>query len=152
MEMGTRKSSARNLTTLGLTAVGGIHLAWAAGSSWPTSDRGKLADLVVGVRPFPSTAMTLGVVSLIGAGITFVEMESRAVPPPGGRSATSAQRVRRLAATGVPAVLAVRGVGGLIVSTLNVRSVTPEFRTWDLILYSPFCIALAVGAAMAIKC
>lgn len=46
---------------------------------------------------------------------------------------------------GAGAVLALRGVGGLV-STLVLHQGTPEFRRWNLALYSP--LTLALGTAL----
>lgn len=143
--MTIRRRTARRISTLGLATAGMIHLAWATGSTWPRSDADRLADLVVGVRPFPSPPMTATVVGLITVAIAAVETESRS-----SRSDDPAARARRLVARGVPGVLALRGIGGLVGSSLELGTATDEFRHWDLRIYSPLCLVLAAAAVGAI--
>lgn len=39
---------ARTIGTLGLAAIGGVHAAWAKGSSWPAKNHKRLAKAAVG--------------------------------------------------------------------------------------------------------
>lgn len=93
--------------------------------------------------------MTLGVVAAIGVGMYLVGRESRrreSARP----NESLVQTAATIAAVGVPTVLALRGVGGLVASAFELGTATPIFRRWDLLLYSPLCIVLAVAAAVAI--
>ncbi len=160
----TWRSLAADVATVGLGAAALVHLGWAAGMSWPGENRDALADLVVGVRPFPSTPATLGVVGLIGLGIGLVRRESKEFErrsllrhdskvdaPPLSQSEPLGPRLLRWSAWAVPAVLAARGLGGLVVSALEVGSATDVFRHWDLRLYSPLCLVLAAAAFVAMS-
>ncbi|MEZ5377935.1 MAG: DUF3995 domain-containing protein [Acidimicrobiales bacterium] len=142
---------ASNAALTGLAAAGAIHALWATGSSWPAASRNELADLVVGVRPFPSAPMTLGVVGLIAVGAGLVGLEARRLDHEHTAPSTPLGRLRRIAAIGVPAVLALRGVGGLVVSSFGLGEATEEFRHWDLRLYSPLCVVLAGLAWLAVR-
>jgi len=134
---------------IGLGAAGAVHLLWATGSSWPAKSRDELADLVVGVRPFPSNPMTMGVVAAIGVATGLVVAESRRHPEEVGADPSPAERAVRVATVAVPAVLAARGVGGLVASALELGDATAVFRHWDRRLYSPLCLALAALSAAA---
>ncbi len=144
-----RRWSLRGSVT-GLSVAGAVHAAWAAGSTWPAASFDELADLVVGVRPFPSVPMTLGVVALIGVGAGLLVNESRRVHAEQWAPVTTLGQVLRFGGWGVPAVLAVRGIGGLAVSALGIGQATAVFRYWDLRFYSPLCVVLALLGALAV--
>lgn len=115
-----------------LVLISLMHAGWALGYYWPTGDPDHLADLVVGQRPFPGPAacwMVAAATSLAAAIVT-------------GRARS---RWTRGLTYAIAAVFLLRGAGGLIVSTFNLRPVTAVFRSWDLWLYSPLCVALGVG-------
>lgn len=118
---------------------------WAGGSSWPAADREQLADLVVGRRPFPGTGATSAVTVLLGAATAVTAVRSGLLPFPGGRSA----RPVSVSAKAVVATLVTRGAVGLVVTGLGLGQATPEFRRWDLRLYSPGCLALGLAVALA---
>jgi hypothetical protein len=44
------------IASAGLARLAGLHVVWAAGSSWPLSDRATLSDAVIGQGEFPSPA------------------------------------------------------------------------------------------------
>ncbi|OZB82546.1 hypothetical protein, partial [Microbacterium sp. 13-71-7] len=46
--IGAAGIAGRAVGTVGLAAVGVLHLIWAAGSPWPARDEAALADAVVG--------------------------------------------------------------------------------------------------------
>ncbi len=160
----TWRSLAADAATAGLGAAALVHAGWATGMSWPGENRDALADLVVGVRPFPSAPLTLGVVGLIGLGIGLVRHESKEVEGRGLRQLDSnvetppmtlpeplVSRLLRWSAWAVPAVLAARGVGGLVVSALEIGPAADVFRHWDLRFYSPLCLVLAAAAFVAVR-
>ncbi|MGB7448425.1 MAG: DUF3995 domain-containing protein [Ornithinimicrobium sp.] len=137
MRTETAGRGAALVATTGLSAAAGLHAAWATGSSWPAADQDELADLVVGRRPFPSSALTWGVVGLLttAAGITAAASTSAAQ-----------RRWVRLGTRGVGTVLLARGVGGLAVSGTNAVESTAVYRHYDLRIYSPLCLALGTAA------
>ncbi|MEZ5227567.1 MAG: DUF3995 domain-containing protein [Acidimicrobiales bacterium] len=98
-----------------------------------------------------SAPMTLGVVGLIAVGAGLVGLEARRLDHEHTAPSTPLGRLRRIAAIGVPAVLALRGVGGLVVSSFGLGEATEEFRHWDLRLYSPLCVVLAGLAWLAVR-
>lgn len=130
------------VATAGLGATAMLHAAWATGSSWPAANQDELADLVVGRRPFPSAALTWGVVGLLttAAGITAAA------------STTASQRRRvRLGARGVGTVLLARGVGGLVMSGTEVVESTAVYRHNDIRIYSPLCLVLGTAAMRSVR-
>ena len=147
----------RGLLTGGaLVAAAGLHVAWAAGSTWPAGDRDALADLVVGSRPMPGPLPCAAVAAaLLTAGHLVATSAGTVRPRP--------RRVPRgwwpLGAAAVAAVLGARGAGGLAAAVPGLAErarargwgVTEQFRRRDRVLYSPLCLALAVGAADAAR-
>lgn len=123
----------------GLGAVTALHGMWARGSTWPAPDRDALADLVVGRRPFPGTGLCWAVTGLLAGATTVTAAHAELLPLCGG----GASRPVRQAAGVVVGVLAIRGATGLVASGLGLGTATPQYRRWDLALYSPLCLGLA---------
>ncbi|MFE9255802.1 DUF3995 domain-containing protein [Streptomyces sp. NPDC006879] len=126
--------AAAGTAAAGLAAAGALHVAWTR-TPWPLSSPAEFASVVVGVEEsrLPSTTATLTVAGLLGTGAALV-------------AATGARPQGRLIRSGVwtvAGVLAARGLGGLAASSLELGRSTPEFRRWDLRLYSPLCLTLA---------
>ncbi|WP_083908498.1 DUF3995 domain-containing protein [Ilumatobacter coccineus] len=139
------ESVAVGFTVAGLGAAGALHALWASGSTWPRDSSDELADLVVGTRPFPSPPATWAVTGLVAGGAWLVLAADGRVPAP------ISVRLTRLGAAGVAGALALRGAGGLVAGATRLIDVTDEFRRWDLRVYSPLCLALAAGAAVAAR-
>ena len=131
--------TARNLGVGGLMAVAAVHANWARGSSWPLSDRRRLARAVYGSEQMPSATACLAVSTLLTVGAGFVAGYPRRAP-----------RLGRVGAAGVVAVLALRGVvgavgfmPGLMSGLMPEQRVCEVFARWDRRLYSPLCLLLA---------
>ncbi|MDY7103098.1 MAG: DUF3995 domain-containing protein [Actinomycetota bacterium] len=131
----------------GLGTAAAIHAAWAVGSTWPRADADALADLVVGRRPFPSAAATWAVAALLAGATGVVGVAATSGRHARNRATTTA----RHASAVVAAVLALRGAGGLAVAGRAARLTTDEFARMDLRVYSPLCLGLAAGAAVAAR-
>lgn len=129
---------------IGLGGASVVHGMWARGSSWPAADRDQLADLVVGTRPFPGRGPTWVVTALLGTAAAVTAARADLVPFPGGSSA----RPVRVGSKLIAAALLARGTGGLVVSSFGLGDSTPQFRRWDLALYSPLCLGLALSVAL----
>jgi hypothetical protein len=130
------------IASAGLAGLAGLHVAWAAGSSWPSSDRATLSDAVIGHHKFPSPAAALAVAGALAAGSAFVA----------GWPAR-AEWLQRVGAVGVVAVLSVRGGLGLagLTHSISPGSSSARFRGLDRRLYSPLCLTLAALAAPAAR-
>jgi hypothetical protein len=122
-----------------LAAIGAAHVAWAAGSSWPFADRGRLARAIDGVEAdrFPSAATSLAVGGLLFTAAGLLAAHE------GGRGG----RVARLGSAGVAATLLGRGIVGFVRPGLLPAGDAPPFARLNATVYSPLCLALGVAAA-----
>ncbi|ACQ78447.1 conserved hypothetical protein [Beutenbergia cavernae DSM 12333] len=120
-----------------LAAIGGTHLAWGAGSSWPARTRADLADAVVGSPQVPGPIPC----AVVGSGLIALAALSL--------QRTGLGQAARVAGT---AGLLGRGIVGGVTSARMLRLPSPSerFRRLDARLYRPLCVAaglaLAVGA------
>lgn len=129
-------------TSVALTALAGLHLAWGAGASFPARDRKELADLIVGTHSVPPPRQCYAVVGLLGAASTLVIDVG-----PWPRS------VRRAGVATVAAVLGLRGMTGLLgrTSALVPWEPSSDFVVRDRRFYGPLCPALAAGAVSSLR-
>ncbi|MBW5486859.1 DUF3995 domain-containing protein [Streptomyces bambusae] len=134
----TRVRAAAGAAATGLAAAGALHVVWTR-SPWPLDTPADLARVAVGVEEteLPSAPLTLAVAGLLGTAGALVTAAAR---PESRWGRAKLVRAGVWTATGV---LAARGAGGLAVSGLQLGKSTPEFRHWDLRLYSPICLTLA---------
>ena len=125
-----------------LVSIGGVHLAWAAGASWPAADRAQLADRMAGRPPegMPGSFACVAVAVLCGTAGALVAGGARGSSP-----------ARRIGVATVVSVLCVRGVLGLAGRTdlVSPGSDSPRFRTLDRRVYSPLCLTIAAMALPA---
>jgi hypothetical protein len=84
-----------------LAAIGGLHVAWGFGSSFPFRDRAALADTVVGNDVVPRRGASLAVAALLAVAAGLV---ADVLPVP--------SRVRRVGVAGVATMLATRAAFG----------------------------------------
>ena len=131
------RRASSSLTSVTLAAIGGLHIAWGRGSSFPFAGQSELSDAVVGSRVVPSAAACYAVAAAL---VTASALVADAPIAP--------RRVRRLGRQAVGGVLAVRGIVGLTGRTdmLSPGSTSPRFRRLDRRYYSPLCLALALGS------
>jgi hypothetical protein len=122
-----------------LAAIGALHVAWAAGASWPCADRERLARAVdgVGADRFPGAAMSLAVGGLLFTAGGLLAAHER------GRGG----RVARLGTAAVGATLLGRGIVGLVRPGLLPAGDAPPFARLNATVYSPLCLALGAAAA-----
>jgi hypothetical protein len=120
-----------------LGAIGGLHIAWGLGSSFPAGDPEWLADTVAGTNtvPEPVACFAVGGVLLVASGLVAGVLP---VPP----------IVRRAGVIGVAGVLTGRGLAGLAGRTERLVGWTPSprFVRLDRRFYAPLCLTLAAGA------
>jgi hypothetical protein len=124
------------LTAIVLLLVGALHVVWMF-SPWPLRTREEFARRVVDVpvEKLPTPPLTAVVALLLGvAGYLVIARAGLvAVVGPGWLPAVGTG--------GVAAVLALRGAGGLVMSTRR----STEFARLDRRYYSPLCLVLAVS-------
>jgi hypothetical protein len=135
---------ALGIAVAGLSGAAAIHALWATGTNWPGTDRIDLARKVVGSETFPTNRDTWIVVGLLATATSLTVAASR------GLRNHRLRRLVGLGASGVAAVLALRGVGGLALSTARLLSGSKvPFVSRDLLMYSPLCLVLAAATASA---
>jgi hypothetical protein len=124
-----------------LGAIGGLHVAWGLGSSFPAADPVWLADTVAGTNaaPEPAACFAVGGLLFVASGLVAGVLP---VPP----------IVRRAGVLGVAGVLAVRGLAGLTGRTERLVGWTPSARfvRLDRRFYAPLCSILAAGALASV--
>jgi hypothetical protein len=127
----------RFATAATLAAIGGLHVAWGRGSSFPFATERELSDAVVGSDAVPSAGACYTVAAALFAASALV-----------ADAPIAPRRVSRLGRRVVGAVLAVRGVAGLLGRTdvLSPGSASARFRRLDRRYFSPLCLALAAGS------
>ena len=135
--MGFIRGAARVISWIGLTGVGGLHLWWSAGSSWPAKNRARLASATVGnahAMPAPGPTAVVGAAVLVGGAVTAGALgESRLI--------VCGRRLIGLA------LLARAVLGGEVaLRALGMGPPDPRFRRLDARAYRPLCAVL--GAAV----
>jgi len=142
MEIEKVATRASATSAIALAAIAGLHVAWGLGSSWPLPDRVALAETVAGQRTVPGPVACLSVGTALGASAALVSGRPRRWPA-----------LSRVGAVGVAGVLGTRGLIGLAGRTelLSPGSNAPRFQRMDRQVYSPLCLALAAGSALAAR-
>ncbi len=130
-----------------LIPIAAIHVAWAAGSSFPAKDHDALVGLVIGApvgspMPGPLAAVVVAIGLLAMAGWTAV--------------------LRGWMPTGLPpawlhaggfamvAIFALRGIGGFFEVVLRPSIRNTPYMRWSRQLYSPIALLLASTIGCAI--
>jgi hypothetical protein len=134
------RTTVRRATAAALFALAGLHVLWGRRSSFPFSNADDLADAVTGRRSVPSAEACVavaGALAIAGALVADVPRLPRGL--------------QHLGVTGVGAVLATRAGLGFTGRTdvVSPGSVSIRFRRLDRRVYSPLCLALAVGAIVS---
>ena len=125
-----------------IAAIGGLHLAWGLGSSFPFTSREALFENVAGDSgAAPGALACFAVAGCLATSAAAVAGRPRSLP-----------RLRRAAAATTTAALGGRALMGF---TVHANLVTPsgrvseQFRSKDLRFYSPLCLLLALAATPA---
>lgn len=131
--------TSRLVAWTGLTAVGALHLAWAAGSNWPERNRKRLGEAVVGsskMFPSPGATATVGGLALAAGAVA------------GGALGEGCAVVGARRAIGA-ALFARAALGGeAFASGLGLPPSGRRFLDLDRRFYRPLCAVL--GAATLI--
>jgi hypothetical protein len=132
----------RLATPAALLGIGVLHGMWGRGSTFPFTSRDRLNDTVIGRAATPSPAACYGVAGLLTAASALVA----GLPAP--RS-----RLRRAGVCTVAVVLGARAALGFSGKTelVSPGSVSTRFKRMDKRVFSPLCLALAVGAASSLR-
>ncbi|MDI2127329.1 DUF3995 domain-containing protein [Yinghuangia seranimata] len=120
---------------VGLSGIGGLHLLWATGATWPYDDKDAFARHVTGTQypPAPASA-AVGVALVAGAYL--------ALSTGGFARRIGPKRLHGLGIAGLTAVLLGRGLLG----PLTHRGAASEYVRLDWRLYSPLCLVLGTLA------
>ena len=120
-----------------LAATALVHGFWAFGGVWPARDGRTLAKTVVGPKQqaMPGAAACLAIAALLAAAVVIVLARSDVIELPGP------SWIVNLGTWVIVAVLALRGIGGLVTSLLAGRSET--YHRLDVAIYSPLCLLIA---------
>ncbi len=134
-----RRSLARRaaLVVSGLLgAIAVLHGLWAAGATWPFTDKDRLAEVVLGgsASTFPSAAATWVVVLMLAAAVALVTGQA------GLWGARLPNWVFLIGTWGVAVVLILRA---LLFGFAAIGSDAVN-RTWELALYTPLCLVIGV--------
>ena len=135
------------VTAVSLAAIGLLHAVWTV-SPWPLTTWRDLARTVVGVEDetgLPPIWMVLAVAFLLFAAAYVVAVRTEWLPRLGPDWAY------RWGVWVIAAVLAIRGVVSLVVSLGGLGAAPAEFSYWDIRLYSPLCLVLALGVVAATR-
>ncbi len=126
-----------------LGAIGALHAVWAAGSPWPFGDREALSQTVWGdtASTFPPPAATLVVVVLLWTAAALVIGRGGLwrVPLPWW-----------MFSVGTWAVAVVLFLRVLLLGTASLGS-DAQNRTWELAVFSPLCLVIAVLCVVVAK-
>ena len=121
-----------------LAAIGLLHLAWSR-TPWPAADFRTLSDHVYGGAAMPGKGPCIVVGTGLLAGAYCLLAETDLVPE------IAPHPLFRLGIWALSALLLVRAIAG---PAFSLRG-TAEFRHWNLLAYSPLCLALGLGALAA---
>lgn len=136
------RSLTRTVTATTLLGIGGLHLVWGRGATFPFTSRDRLNDVVIGRTTTPSPGACYGVAGLLTAAAGLVA----GLPTP--RSGIRRAGVGTVALTlGTRAALGFAGKTDLV----SPGSVSPTFQRMDRRVLSPLCAALAIGAAASLR-
>jgi hypothetical protein len=132
----------RIATPATLAGIGALHAAWGRGSTFPFASRERLNDIVIGRRATPSPVACYAVAGSLAAASALVV----GLPTP-------RNGVRRTGVVTVAAALGTRAALGFSGRTEMVSpgSVSASFRRMDKRVYSPLCLALAIGAVSSLR-
>ena len=121
-----------------LLVVSAFHALWVF-SPWPFASHAEFAEVVVGVAEAdaPGQGLTSVVAILLAFSAWLVAVRGGLVPGLGPNW------IARAGAWTVGGVLALRGVGGFLMSSLRLVDQPDRYVRADLAIYSPVCVAIA---------
>lgn len=126
-----------------LTALGGLHVAWGRGSTFPASARSGLADAVAGSDAVPGPAACFAVAGALFGAATVVAGAAHTRAP-----------VLRAGAAVVASAFATRALMGITGATVLVApggTTSERFRRLDRLVYAPLCVGIALATLPATR-
>ena len=123
--------------------IAGLHGLWATGITWPFGDKEALSETVFGAPAsmFPSPAATMAVTVLLAAAAMLVT----------GRAGLWGARMPRwVFAAGTWALAAVLFLRAAFYGPAAIGSDAIN-RSWELALYTPLCLVLALLCAVVAR-
>lgn len=136
------RSLSRVATAATLLGIGGLHVVWGRGATFPFTSRERLNDVVIGRNATPSPGACYCVAGLLTAAAGLVA----GLPAP--RSGLRRAGVGTVAVTlGARAALGFAGKTELV----SPGSISPTFLRMDRWVFAPLCAALAIGAAASLR-
>ncbi|PFG36463.1 uncharacterized protein DUF3995 [Flavimobilis soli] len=139
--------TARPAAVATATALGGLaalHALWATGSTFPLRDGDEFVETVIGTDGgrVPGAGACLAVAGALSAAAGAALVRGTRSPADAG---STLARLASLGVRGAAAALGARGLAGLVASSTGLRPASERFRSLDLAVYSPLCLALAGG-------
>ena len=121
-----------------LLVVAAFHALWVF-TPWPLASRAEFAEVVVGVAEAdaPGAMLTALVTALVVLAAWIVAVRGGLLP------AVGPTWLHRAGTWTVAGVLGLRGVGGLMMSSLHLVDQPERYVRADLAIYSPVCVAIA---------
>lgn len=125
-----------SLVFIPLLAIAMVHMLWAFGATWPAKDRQMLAATIAGKEPLQSRwwSFVVGLFVFAG-GIWALALSDPSINP-----------VLRIGGAVWSVIFLVRGAVGFWPEWQQQHAAEP-FATTNRKLYSPLCIAVALGFA-----
>ncbi len=133
------------ITAALLATLGGLHVYWAWGGTWPARGRRALSEFVVGSKedaPMPPRAATLTVAAgLFGMAVILT-----------GLTWLSGEAPQWYAHLGVAiiALFTIRGLGGFLDPWIRPSIRGTPYEQLNRAVYSPLCLGIACLATLAI--
>ncbi len=136
------RSLSRVATASTLLGIGGLHVVWGRGATFPFASRDRLNDVVIGRNATPSPGACYGVAGLLTGAACLVA----GLPTP--RSS-----LRRAGVCTVALALGTRATLGFAGKTelVSPGSVSAPFLRMDRRVFAPLCAVLAIGAAASLR-
>ncbi len=136
------RSLSRVATASTLLGIGGLHVVWGRGATFPFASRDRLNDVVIGRDVTPSSGVCYGVAGLLAAAAGLVA----GLP-------TRRSGLRRAGVCTVALALGTRAALGFAGKTevVSPGSVSPTFLRMDRRVFAPLCAVLAIGAAASLR-
>lgn len=135
---------AGSFLALALAVLGTLHILWASGIPFPAKSFDELSGAVVPSGVWPSPALTFLVAAALCAASFAVVLRMLDLTRP--RSILTPWLI--FASYALAVIFAVRSALGFLISSglWGTNPADATFHRWDLLVYSPLCLLLALSA------